>query len=150
MRIIGFLQNLISKLLRFTSGPHSGMIVFMLSAPTAHQLNGVREHLRYWSFVKAFQPVDETHMRVLVFVGRGVTEKMWNYYVARSNVMMNQCVTQYQALFVLTSERPAFLLHKYHRNGFLRPDDLLKPFCDFIDEMNNQEQCSCSINNLNQ
>ena len=136
MRIIEFLQKLNAKSLRLAQKRQSGMVVFVLSTPIAQQLKDAREHLRYWPYVKAFQPMDETHMKVLVFVGRGIPEKKWNYYVTRSCELMNQFVRQYQALFVTTNEYPAFWLRQYHRNGFLRPDDLLKPFCDFIDEMN--------------
>ena len=149
MRIIEFLQKLNAKSLRLAPKRQSGMVVFMLSAPTTQQLKDAREHLRYWSYVKAFWPVDETHMKVLVFVGRGIPETKWNYYVTRSCELMNQCVRQYQVLFVTTNECPAFGLRQYHRNGFLRPDDLLKPFCDFIDDMNYQEHSSIIINNLN-
>ena len=112
------------------------MVVLVLSAPTVQQLKDAREHLRYWPYVKAFRPMDETHMKVLVFVGRGIPETKWNYYVTRSCELMNQCVRQYQALFVTTNDCPTFRLYQYHCKGFLRPDDLLKPFCDFIDEMN--------------
>ena len=136
MRIIEFLQNLNEKSFRLTSKRQSGLVVFILSTPTAQQLRDAREHLRYWPYVKAFRPVNETHMKVSVFVGRGISESQWNYYVTRSCELMNQCVRQYQALFVMTNECPVFGLRQYHRNGFLRPDDLLKPFCDFIDEMN--------------
>ena len=136
MRFFEFLQNLNAKSLRLTSKRQSGMVVLVLSAPTVQQLKDAREHLRYWPYVKAFRPMDETHMKVLVFVGRGIPETKWNYYVTRSCELMNQCVRQYQALFAMTSECPAFWLRQYHCNGFLRPDDLLKPFCDFVDEMN--------------
>jgi len=136
MRIIEFLQKLNAKSLRLAQKRQSGMVVFVLSTPTMQQLKDAREHLRYWPYVKAFWPVDETHMKVLVFVGRGIPETKWNYYVTRSSELMNQCVRQYQALFVTTNECPAFGLRQYHCNGFLRPDNLLKPFCDFIDEFN--------------
>ena len=135
MRFSEFLQNLNAKSLRLTSKRKSGMVIFVLSAPTAQQLKDAREHLRYWPYVKAFRPIDDTHMEVLVFVGRGIPEIKWNYYVTRSCELMNQCVRQYQALFVTTNDGSTFRLHQYHCNGFLRPDDLLKPFCDFIDEM---------------
>ena len=137
MRIVDFFFFFFSKPLRLASKRQSGMVAFMLSTPTTQQLKDVREHLRYWPYVKAFRPVDETRMKVLVFVGRGISETQWNYYVTRSCELMNQCVRQYQALLVTTNECPVFLLYQYHRNGFLRPDDLLKPFCDFIDEINN-------------
>lgn len=111
------------------------MVVLVLSAPNTQQLKNAREHLRYWSYVKAFWPIDETHMKVLVLVGRGIPKTKWNYYVSRSSELMNQCVRQYQALFITTNEYPALGLRLYHHNGFLRPNDLLKPFCDFIDEI---------------
>ncbi len=147
MRFILFLQILNEKLLRWASRRQSGIVVFMLSTPTAQQLRDVREHLRYWPYVKAFRPVDATHMKVLVFVGRGISEKQWSYYLTRSCELMNQCVRQYHALFKTTNGCPACWLWWYHRNGFLRPDDLLKPFCDFIDDMNYQEHSSITINN---
>lgn len=136
MRKKHFLQKLRASSLRLTSKRHSGMMFFLLTVPTAEMLREAREHLRYWPYVKAFKPVDETRMKVLVFVGRGFPESKWNYYVSRSCELMNQCVRQYQALFVMTSGCPALWLRQYHQNGFLRPDNLLKPFCDFINELN--------------
>ena len=139
MRIIEFLQILNAKSVGLTSKRQLGMVFFTLSASTAQQLRDAREHLRYWPYVKSFRPVDETHMKVLIFVGRGIPKAHWNSYVTRSCELMNQCVRQHQALFVMTKGNPSFWLRQYHRNGFLRPDELLKPFCDFIDDIDSQE-----------
>lgn len=136
MRKKSILQKIRVKSLQLTSKRHSGMMFFMLTSPTAEKLKVAREHLRYWPYVKAFKPLDETHMKVLIYIGRGITKEKWDYYVSRSCELMNQCLRQYQALFVMTSGCPALWLRQYHHNGFLRPDDLLKPFCDFIDELN--------------
>jgi hypothetical protein len=135
MRQKTFLQKLRASSLRLTSKRYSGMMLFLLTAPTAEMLREAREHLRYWPYVKAFKPVDATHMNVLVFIGKGITDERWDYYVTRSCELMNQCLRQYQAYFVVRSGHHLLWLHKYHSNGFLRPNDLLKPFCDFIDEM---------------
>lgn len=136
MRKKSILQKIRVKSLQLTSKRHSGMMFFMLTSPTAEKLKDAREHLCYWPYVKAFKPLDETHMKVLIYIGRGITKEKWDYYVSRSCELMNQCLRQYQALFVMTSGCPALWLRQYHHNGFLRPDDLLKPFCDFIDELN--------------
>lgn len=136
MRQKSFLLKIRVKSHYLTSKRHSGMVLFMLTAPTAEKLNDAREHLRYWSYVKAFKPVDGTHMKVLIYIGRGITDEKWDYYVTRSCELMNQCVRQYQAIFVMTNGCPALWLRQYHQNGFLRPDNLLRPFCDFIDELN--------------
>lgn len=136
MRKKSILQKIRVKSLQLTSKRHSGMMFFMLTSPTAEKLKDAREHLRYWPYVKAFKPLDETHMKVLIYIGRGITKEKWDYYVSRSCELMNQCLRQYQALFVMTSGCPALWQRQYHHNGFLRPDDLLKPFCDFIDELN--------------
>ena len=136
MRQKSFLQKIRVKSLQLSSKRYSGMVLFLLTAPTAEKLKDAREHLRYWPYVKAFKPVDETHMKVLVFVGKGITDDKWDYYVTRSGELMNQCVRQHQALFVIKSGCPALWIRQYHHNGFLRPDNLLKPFCDFIDELN--------------
>lgn len=117
------------------------MVVFLLSAPTAEKLKDARKHLCYWPYVKAFKPVDEISMNVLVLVGNGIPDAMWNYYVSRSCELMNRCIRQYQALFVEENSCcSAFRFLCYHPEMFIRPDDMLKPFCDFIDEMNVQEQ----------
>ena len=136
MRQKSFLLKIRVKSHYLTSKRHSGIVLFMLTAPTAEKLNDAREHLRYWSYVKAFKPVDGTHMKVLIYIGRGITDEKWDYYVTRSCELMNQCVRQYQAIFVMTNGCPALWLRQYHQNGFLRPDNLLRPFCDFIDELN--------------
>ena len=136
MRIVEFLQSLSTKSFKLASKRQSGMVVFMLSTPTTQQLKDAREHLRYWPYVKAFRPVDKTHMEVLVFVGRGIPEAKWHYYVIQSCILMNQCVRQHQGTFVITDVKSDRCFHKYHENEYLRPDDLLKPFCNFIDEMN--------------
>ena len=136
MRQKSFLLKIRVKSHYLTSKRHSGMVLFMLTAPTAEKLNDAREHLRYWSYVKAFKPVDGTHMKVLIYIGRGITDEKWDYYVTRSCELMNQCVRQYQSYFVMISGCSALWLRQYHHNGFLRPDNLLKPFCDFIDELN--------------
>ena len=136
MRQKSILLKIRVKSLQLSSKRYSGMVFFSLTAPSAEKLKDVREHLRYWPYVKAFKPVDATHMKVLVFIGKGITDEKWDYYVSRSCELMNQCVRQYQALFVKRNGYPALWLCQYHHNGFLRPDDLLKPFCDFIDELN--------------
>ena len=136
MRQKSFLLKIRVKSFHLPSKRHSGMVFFMLTAPTAWKLKDAREHLRYWPYVKAFKPVDETHMKVLVYIGKGITKEKWDYYVTRSCELMNQCLRQYQAFFVMTNGCPALWLRQYHQNGFLRPDNLLKPFCDFIDELN--------------
>ncbi len=136
MRQKSILQKIKVKSFQLSSKRYSGMMFFSLTAPTTEKLKDAREHLRYWPYVKAFKPVDETHMKVLVYIGRGIPKEKWDYYVSRSCELMNQCVRQYQAIFVMTSNYPTLWLRQYHHNGFLRPDDLLKPFCDFIDELN--------------
>lgn len=135
MRQKSFLQKLRAISLQLTSKRYSGMMLFLLTAPTAERLRDSCEHLRYWPYVKAFKPVDATHMNVMVFIGKGITDERWDYYVTRSCELMNQCIRQYQAYFIVTSSRHLLWLHRYHSNGFLRPNDLLKPFCDFIDKM---------------
>ena len=111
------------------------MAIFQLTAPTAQQLTDAREHLRYWPYVKAFKPKDDTHLLVLVFIGRGISEERWNYYMVRSWELMNLCVKQYQTWFVPMNKMSISTFYCHHHNVFLRPDDMLKPFCDFIDEL---------------
>ena len=129
MKKKSFLQKFRVKSFQLSSKRYSGMVFFSLAAPSAEKLKDAREHLRYWPYVKAFKPVDATHMKVLVFVGKGITDERWDYYVARSCELMNQCLRQHQAYFVMISGCPLLWLHRYHSNGFLRPNDLLKPFC---------------------
>lgn len=79
--------------------------------------------------------MNETHMKVLVDVGKGITEEKWDYYLEHSCELMNLCVRQHQALFIVANQESSHLFKRYHKNGFLRPDDLLIPFCNFIDEI---------------
>ena len=128
-------KNRFSKKNRETfSQPKSGMLLLLLTAPTAPQLQGAREHLRYWPYVKAFKPFDETHMGVVIFLSKGTTATLWNYYATRSCELLTQCVKQYQAHFTLSSRHTSSFIKRYHPNGFLRPDNLLIPFLKFIEQ----------------
>ena len=136
MRKKGILHFLRTKPYRLFTKHLTGMFVFILSAPSKQQKRDVCQHLRYWPFVKAFLPIDDTHMKVLVFVGNGITDNQWDFYVARSLELMNLCVRQHQSLFMMAQSNSIIPSRWFHSNTFLRPDDLLKPFCDFIDELN--------------
>lgn len=135
MRKSDILQFLKVMFPRLGSRHQSGMAVYILSAPSAKILKEVCEHLRYWPYVKAFKPVDDTHMKVLVFIGKGFSDVKWNYYTVYSCKLMNQCVRQYQALFEITNYSTTLFLRLYNRNGFMRPDYLLNPLYKFIDEL---------------
>ncbi len=135
MRKKSFFQKFLPSAIRTHPKMKNGMALFVLSAPTIKKLMDAREHLRYWPYVKAFYPVDSTHIRVWVYVAKSRQGAMWSYYVTRSSELMNLCVRQYQASFMLVCTSPSTQFRRYHPNGFMRPDDLLKPFSDFINEL---------------
>lgn len=113
----------------------TGLAEFTLCAPTRRALMDAREHLRYWPFVKEFRDEAYLRIRVTVFIGRGYTRKQWQRYSQRGMELMTLCVKQHQAYFREWSDELSHFDPKYTPSEYLRPDNLLQPMSNFIDEM---------------
>lgn len=116
------------------SSPVYGEFIMVSSTPC--QMKAACEHLKYWPYVKAFYPVDDTHIKVIIYVSNHVKKFLWESYIIQSMKLMNQCVSQYGCVFIYYKMRRSIPL-KYRSIQFLRPDEMSKPFSYFIDEMMN-------------
>ena len=131
-QIVSHFLNAITN--AFKNEVNSGLVAFVLTTPSSEKLKEAREHLRYWPYVKAFYPKSDTQMYVLFYVGDMKSKVLYGYYRFRAQQLLNQCLRQYHAEFS-ESKICKSLFYCYHPNGFLRPDDLLKPFSVFINEL---------------
>lgn len=113
----------------------TGLAEITLCAPTRRALLDAREHLRYWPFVKEFHDIDYLRLRVTIFVGRGYSRRQWQHYCQSGMELMTLCVKQYKAYFRQWSDELSFFEPSYNPTEFLRPDNLLQPMSNFIDEM---------------
>jgi len=120
-------------------GAPTGLAQITLCAPSPQALLAAREHLRYWPYVKSFRTTSATTLRATVFIGEGLSASRWSYYCRRSMEIMNLCLRQHKARFIVCSgPLPAFE-PQIEPSLFLRPDDLLLPFSDFIDAADREE-----------
>ena len=112
----------------------TGLAQFTLAAKTRKGLLDAREHLRYWPFVKAFREDDYLHLSVIIYIGRGYMRKQWHRYCRRAKELMTLCVKQHGAFFPEWSQELNHFEPHYTPSEYLRPDDLLQPMSNFIDE----------------
>lgn len=116
----------------------TGLAELTLYATSRKGLLDAREHLRYWPFVKEFReitPLGFPHaLRVTIFIGRGLTHKQWLNYCRRGQELMTLCVKQHKAFFCGWSDELLHFAPHYTDSEYLRPDDLLQPMSNFINE----------------
>lgn len=113
----------------------TGLAEITLCAPTRRALLDAREHLRYWPFVKEIRDLDDLRLRVTIFVGRGYTRRQWKHYCQSGMELMTLCVKQHRAYFRQWTEELSHFEPRYSSTEYLRPDNLLQPMSNFIDEM---------------
>lgn len=107
---------------------------FIMIAFMPNQMKAACEHLKYWPYVKAFYPLSDKYMKVIIYIGTHIQENLWEHYVLQSIQLMNKCVSQYSCTFLLNNSRKDFSM-KYRSDVFLRPDSMLKSFAYFIDDV---------------
>lgn len=113
----------------------TGLAEMTLCAPTRRALLDAREHLRYWPYVKAFDDAGYHRLRVVVFIGRGYSRMMWQRYCQAAMELMSLCVKQHGAYFKGWSTEMNHFEPQYTDSEYLRPDNLLQPMSNFIDEI---------------
>lgn len=113
----------------------TGLAEITLCAPTRRALLDAREHLRYWPFVKEFRDLDNLRLRVTIFVGHGYTRKQWKHYCQSGMELMTLGVKQHRAYFRQWTDELSHFEPSYTPSEYLRPDNLLQPMSNFIDEM---------------
>lgn len=127
-------QKIISLPVDHWTKSGTGLAEFTLCAPTRRALMDAREHLRYWPFVKEFRDIDYLRIRVIVFVGHGYTRRQWQRYCQNGMELMTLCVKQHQAYFRNWSDELSHFEPNYNPSEFLRPENLLQPMSNFINE----------------
>lgn len=105
---------------------------YLILVPRQEDCSRVKEHLRYWPYVKAFCGTEIIWVRV--FIGRTRSKKEWNRYVNRSGELIAQCLRQYHVKVAIVREEFCNTPIGYTPDLFLRPDEMLKDFRSFIDD----------------
>lgn len=107
----------------------------MLTAPNPEQMAQAAEHLRYWPYVKAFRKFGSHSVELVVNVGKAPDLISTSRLLSRSRELIHLCLRQYgirisDSWLAEPDFRPSFT-----PDLFLRPDENLKPFSEFIDEL---------------
>lgn len=118
---------------------------YLILVPRQEDSSHVKEHLRYWPYVKAFCGTEIIWVRV--FIGRTHDKKEWNRYVNRSGELIAQCLRQYHVKVGIVAEEFCNTPIGYTPCLFLRPDEILKEFRTFIDELDQPQAVHSSKSN---
>lgn len=111
---------------------------FLIETPKMELVSQIKEHLRYWPYVKAFADTRAGHIKVRVCIGNVRNAKEQEHYVARSRELILLCLRQYGVEVQSIDKGWCFFRH-YEGSLFLRPDYLLRDFRSFIDEMDHSQ-----------
>ena len=112
----------------------------MLTAPNPEQMAKATEHLRYWPYVKAFRKFGSHSVELVVNVGIAPESSSITRMMNRSMDLIHLCLRQYgirvsDSWLAELDYRPSFT-----PDLFLRPDDNLRPFSEFIDELDSDSK----------
>jgi len=119
-----------------TRNQKTGLIQLTLSAPTYTALMDAREHLRYWPYIKSCHPLTAKSLSVTILIGHTDCPKCWSHYCARAIELMSLCLRQYHATFSGSTDELTQFQIPLTGETYLRPNSLIKPFSNFIDELN--------------
>lgn len=103
---------------------------------TRHEVSvaQIKEHLRYWPYVKAFADNGARSIKVRVCIGQISNPHELHHYISRSRDLILSCLRQY-GVVILPTDYGWFFFRHYEDSLFLRPDHLVRDFRSFIDEI---------------
>lgn len=132
--VLPFIYNLRKRIFSKNS---LGFAEYILVSSLPSQLKAACEHLKYWPYVKAFYPIDNMHIKVIIYIGNHIQEDKWEHYLIQSLQLMNKCVNQYGCIFIYKNANCKSFKLKYKADAFIRPDNMLRSFAYFIDDIEN-------------
>lgn len=109
---------------------------YLIVVPKGDYISHVKEHLRYWPYVKAFSEDIPHFINIRIYIGTVYTQKEREYLTKRTQELIHLCLRQYGVLICPNTAIGKFFYYKYSHTLFLRPDDQLKEFRPFIEETN--------------
>lgn len=95
----------------------------------------IKEHLRYWPYVKAFADTKAGCIKVRVCIGHVSNDREKELYVNRSRQLILMCLQQYGGIVVTPVNQGWCFFRHYEGSLYLRPDYLVGDFRSFIDEI---------------
>ncbi|MBQ8240281.1 MAG: hypothetical protein IJZ38_05520 [Bacteroides sp.] len=113
---------------------------FLIVVPKKEYVSHVKEHLRYWPYVKAFSEDVPHFINVRICIGTVHSKRERVYFTTRACELIQLCLRQYGTLICPNTSSGKFIYRKYSRTLFLRPDDQLKEFRPFITEIKNKNK----------
>lgn len=108
---------------------------YLIVIPNKEHIQSVKEHLRYWPYVKAFSEDVPHFINVRICIGEVKSSTEKDYYITRTLELIRLCLRQYGALVCPNTASGKFIYRRYSNTLFLRPDDQLKEFRPFIEEI---------------
>ena len=108
---------------------------FLIVVPKKEYISRVKEHLRYWPYVKAFSENTPHFINARICIGTICSPKDRKHFTTRTCELIGLCLRQYGVLVCPNTVNGKSFYRKYTHSLFLRPDDQLKEFRQFIDQL---------------
>ena len=114
-----------------------------IAAPSPEARKEVASHLRYWPYVKSYSYQGKNSLLVCVNLGEAKNYKDRKQLFERSRELIRLCLRQYGVWVTPWQSLPPFLRWAmphglkpiYYGETFLRPTSEVRPFLDFIREL---------------
>ena len=114
-----------------------------ITAPSPEAREEASRHLRYWPYVKFYRYQGERSLVVCFYLGKVKSRKQLEQLLLRSRELIRLCLRQYGVWVTPWQSLPPFLRWAmphglkpiYYGETFLRPTSEVRPFLDFIREL---------------
>ena len=114
-----------------------------IAAPSPEARKEAARHLRYWPYVKSYSYQGKNSLLVCVNLGDAKNSRERKKLFERSRELIRLCLRQYGVWVTPWQPLPSFLRWSlphglkpiYYNETFLRPTSEVRPFLDFIREM---------------
>lgn len=106
-----------------------------ITAPSPEARREAARHLRYWPYVKFYRYYGERSLIVCFYLGKTKSVQQLHQLLSRSRELILLCLRQYKVR--ISRWDPWFEGFRPHYSDefFARPTSELRPFLDFIREM---------------
>lgn len=107
----------------------------VITAPNPEARHEAARHLRYWPYVKFYKYLGKRSLFVCFNLGEVKSRKQLKKLFIRSRQLVLLCLRQYRVSISRWAPQPSPLNLIYSDELFTRPSSTLRPFIDFIREL---------------
>ena len=107
----------------------------IITAPNHEALQQAARHLRYWPYVKFYKYRGKCSLLACFNLGEVESRRQFKRLFIRSRQLVLLCLRQYKVTITRWVPQPLPLNLHYSDELFVRPDSTVRPFLEFINEL---------------